>query len=281
MARTQDGTAIRVGECCSSAAHDIVAHLRWEPRAYVLPPRSALLWRYIDFSKYVALIRDQAVFFCRADRLGDRFELAKGIATRKAEWDKDHLEWYREVLRNPPPGASWDTTHEAVESRALELLRQEDASGLSDLRSTFISCWHENEGESEALWRLYCGTGPGVAIQTTVASLLNALWLWPNIAVGRVQYIDFKGTFTGVNEAAFRKRISLSHEREVRAVQTVYHGERPEGLSVRVRIDALIHRVVVSPLSPRWFAAVVRDTTQRFGVDVQTEHSELLLEPFY
>ncbi len=32
----------------------------------------------------------------------------------------------------------------------------------------FVSCWHENETESEAMWKLYLKSGDGVAIQTTV-----------------------------------------------------------------------------------------------------------------
>lgn len=281
LGRRVDGTPVRVGECCAYVAHYVAANLRWEPRAYEVPPRSARLWRYLDFPKYVALLRDQALFFSRADCLGDRFELAKGLVERKHVWDEYHLDWYREVLRNPPAKDSWSTTDEAVEKRAQELLREQDAWGLHELQATYVSCWHENDTESEALWRLYCGAGAGVALQATLGSLLVALRDSPDIAVGRVRYIDFRHEFAGVNDAVFCKRSSLSHEREVRAVHRVFHGERPQGVNIAIPIGELVERVVISPLSPSWFLEVVRETTCRFGTTFQIEASELLLEPFY
>lgn len=281
MGRTALGNAVRVGECCHSVAPYVAGYLRWEPRPYELPPKSSRLWRYLDFPKFVALLRDRALFFSRADCLGDRFELAKGLLQRKQTWDEYHLDWFREVLRNPPPGASWPTTDEAVEKRAQELLRQLEAGGLHDLRRTYVSCWHENDTESEALWRLYCGADAGVALQATVGSVLEALRDFPDIAIGRVRYIDFRYEFAGVNDAVFRKRSSLSHEREVRAVHFVYDGERPTGVNIPLSIEKLVERIVISPLSPPWFLDIVHETTSRFAANLKIDNSDLLLEPFY
>ena len=38
------------------------------------PPDGAVLWRYMDFTKFVSLLERKALFFCRPDRLGDLFE---------------------------------------------------------------------------------------------------------------------------------------------------------------------------------------------------------------
>ena len=38
------------------------------------PPDDAILWRYMDFTKFVSLLEKQALFFARADKLGDSFE---------------------------------------------------------------------------------------------------------------------------------------------------------------------------------------------------------------
>ena len=38
------------------------------------PPDNAVLWRYIDFTKFVSLLDRKALFFVRADKLGDPFE---------------------------------------------------------------------------------------------------------------------------------------------------------------------------------------------------------------
>ena len=35
----------------------------------------------------------------------------------------------------------------------------------------FVTCWNASEHESHALWRIYCSTSEGVAIQTTLDRL--------------------------------------------------------------------------------------------------------------
>jgi len=145
----------------------------------------------MDFAKFTALLKDRALYFSRVDQLGDRFELAKGLKDRKPTWDEYNLSFFRRMLQNPPPGVEWHYTDEQIEEGAHRLLNQCYLAGQEQLLETCVSCWHENEGESEALWRLYCGTGPGVAVQTSFGRLLYAMRDHPDIAVGRVVYVDF------------------------------------------------------------------------------------------
>ena len=35
------------------------------------PPADAILWRYMDFTKFVALLEMKSLFFARADKLND------------------------------------------------------------------------------------------------------------------------------------------------------------------------------------------------------------------
>ena len=39
-----------------------------------VPTFGATLWRYMDFTKLVSLLEHRAIFFARADKLGDPFE---------------------------------------------------------------------------------------------------------------------------------------------------------------------------------------------------------------
>ena len=45
-----------------------------EHRACNPPSSDAILWRYMDFTKYVSLLEKRALFFARADKLEDPFE---------------------------------------------------------------------------------------------------------------------------------------------------------------------------------------------------------------
>lgn len=38
------------------------------------PPKDAILWRYMDFVKFISLLETNTLFFARADKLGDPFE---------------------------------------------------------------------------------------------------------------------------------------------------------------------------------------------------------------
>jgi hypothetical protein len=90
-----------------------------------------------------------------------------------------------------------------------------------------VNCWHINEHESEAMWKLYSDSGKGIAIQTSIKSLRGAIdGIDDNILIqlGVVKYLDFHdrnlnphdcivdGTF-----APLLKRISYVHEKELRA----------------------------------------------------------------
>ena len=45
-----------------------------EHPSFKSPPDDAVLWRYMDFTKFVSLLDKRALFFVRADKLGDPFE---------------------------------------------------------------------------------------------------------------------------------------------------------------------------------------------------------------
>ncbi len=188
-----DGKPLYVGHCCETSVAETAARYDWEPRAYEVPHPDALLWRYMDFAKFVSLLKDSALFFCRADLLGDRYEGAKGLLANKSKWDQHYLKWFRGVLHNPPPGTDFGLSPEELEKRAQKFIVDLEDLGKDGLRTTFVSCWHESDGESEALWRLYCPPGSaGVAIRTTFAALNMSLGDDPNTKIGCVRYIDFR-----------------------------------------------------------------------------------------
>jgi Protein of unknown function (DUF2971) len=101
-----------------------------------------------------------------------------------------------------------------------------------------VSCWHENETESVAMWKLYVSGREGVAIKTTVSSLIRHLSVGRELKLGRVVYRDINdfehspdifsfenGRCTGSTnilqierDIIFRKNKGYTHEQEVRAV---------------------------------------------------------------
>ena len=234
----------------------------------------------MDFTKYVSLISTKKLYFPRADKLNDPFEGVKGLRTKKPKWDAFYLEFFNAAMKNPPEGYESDLTEQEIEEHAKKLLRRLEARGDFSLLHTYISCWHENENESEAMWKLYSSfIDNAVAIQTTYQRLYEALGKSTSILIGRVKYIDFSRQFAGLNEAFWRKRKSLEHEKEVRAIITDYNTE-DDGLGVDCDLDKLIEKVLISPTSPDWFFDLVRHTSKTFGVSSKILRSRLF-EPTF
>lgn len=282
---TQSGAEIYVGDCCKQNIAELADYVYWFWTQYHRPTPTTPIWRYMDFARYVAILKDRALYFARADTFEDRFEGARGLASRKEEWRDYCLNYFRNAIRTAPrPFPQIQQTDEYINGEAERQYLDFQRSGELERKQTFVSCWHHNTGESEAQWRLYSPPPvTGLAFRTTFGKLDAALSEDFDIRGGFVQYADFKTNFAGTYDRLFWKRASLSHEAEVRLVIKRVGSDvpLPPGLQVPINLDRAIDAVVVSPYAPAYFVDVVRRTTERFGSQVLVEASNLLDEPFY
>jgi hypothetical protein len=217
------------------------------------PPTGDLrVWRYLDLERLIAMASAEKLWFTRVDLLGDEFE---GSVTRGVY----------EFWKGNPGNAE-----------NMALFR----SGLK--RDCYVSCWHANESESEAMWRLYCPNSRGVAIQTTYAKLDASL---PPIALlGMVSYVDYE-TPTPVGDKMLNmitplmhKRLAFQYEHEVRAIiwraaQLVADGvepkdfptDKPPVIGVPFDLATVVERVYVSPYADEWYRDVVAQVLLKFA----------------
>lgn len=249
------------------------------------PDPSAKVWRYIDFTKLVSLLEDRTLYFAQIERLADPND-------PRADPFEGSYPWANVDTRVSDlyPFAS---DHESEELKAK-------AAQWTDVikvmrRIVFVNCWHVNDHESAALWRLYLSSGEGVAIRSTFARLVNCFAGTPeDVHIGLVRYIDYRtdrinpfNYFTSV----LAKRRSYEHERELRAVvlgrDLAPVGERlddhqfPPGLAVSIDLDALIEAIYVAPTAPAWFAGLTEKLLRRYGVPAPVHRSDLLEQPFF
>ena len=275
-----DGSPLYVGDCCLEQLSELASHIYWwwEVDRRVSPDEK--LWRYMDLSKLIAMLEDQSLFFARADKLGDPFEGASGLADREPEWDNFYLDYFREAIRTLPSELGSPDKAD-VEAQAQRLLREIKQGAEFDRRTTFVSCWHLNSGESEAFWRLYCPQGSaGVAIETTTRRLTESLGT-TDVDLGEVHYIDFKKSFAGIHDRIFWKRNSLKHEAEVRAVYRLRFDKPANGVNLTVDLSTLIGGVVVSPFGPPWLSELLPKILERYQLSIEVRRSELLAQPFF
>jgi hypothetical protein len=242
------------------------------------------LWRYMDLSKFMALLQQERLYFARGDNLGDPFEGSLPKLSVEA-WEHVAARWQTDGL----------VGFKAAGGEIIEF------SKLSSLRQTirewaYISCWHMNEFESAAMWRLYSQSSDAICIQTTFEALASALP--PNVLAGTVEYIDYDSPSAAIPIGCFlapflRKRKSYEHEHEVRAILLRPNGSPPfaaddpcgafsdGGVKVPIDLNSFIHNIFISPTAPGWFRTVVEEVAQRYRVVAPVKQSGLLATPLY
>ena len=217
------------------------------------------IWRYMDMPKFLSMLDREALFFCRADQLADKFEGSVTEATLAQR------EWLR---HNPPAGMS----KHGIETWA----DNQPAPRIFLRKHVYVSCWHRGAHESMAMWRGYGGGDFGVAIQSTRVVLEQALAGASTVpgrapvSVEEVTYGDYSSRdeyVPGRSLGPFLfKSNAYKHECELRALfLDLGADEQTFGMDVKVDLSNLVQAVVVSPLAPAWYEELVRSTCRKLG----------------
>jgi len=159
------------------------------PRAHT-PPDETVVWRYMDFAKFVDLLETSNLWFSRADLLDD-----------PREGDLTELE-----LTQLRAAASREGADNYL--RTFRGLRREN----------FLNCWTE-ACESMAMWDLYARGG--VAIKSTIGGLKRSIEKTNvRIFIAQAEYIDWNTANFPNNLIAMyvRKAFGFAHEKEVRMI---------------------------------------------------------------
>jgi len=231
----------------------------------------------MDFTKFVSMLETSSLFLSRATEFEDPYE---------GSWPR----------ANRDPQA-------LLKIGVPETL---DLSGMSEMsRSmrywTYVNCWHMNERESAAMWKLYAKTDEAVAIQSTYTILHNCL---PDKSyIGVVNYIDYENQmipFDNVFWPYTHKRLSFEHERELRVIEVDFPSsaavaaakaanlqtsdwerETPKGKLINIEIKQLIEAVYVSPTAPPWFFDLVEAVVNRYKCGFNAKQSDMARTPIF
>ncbi len=237
------------------------------------PERDASLWRYLDFARFVALLERRALFFSSIRNFPDPYEGAL----------------------------------------SLKLLAELQAEGGEQVRqarlwnlASYVSCWNEEAHESVALWSMYTSQSQGVAIRSSVATMVKGLELLPQgpspdeLYVGRVQYVDHQTADIPPDNKFWpllHKRTAYEFEHEVRVVvwprrlinaaSSINPREwwealpdiAPPGYEIGIDPGVFIEAVVVAPQAQDWFVDLVKAVSLRHGVTAPVGRSDLDVPP--
>jgi hypothetical protein len=234
------------------------------------------IWRYMDFTKLVSLIDTRCLFFARADRLGDPFE---GSYPRSNVVARE-LAYAGQFQDNKPV--------------LTQLIASLPEMHKQWPRYSAINCWHMNEHESAAMWKLYLKSDEGIAVQSTYERLRESITDEERVLLGVVKYIDYEKDSIGEGNILlpfFHKRKSFEHEREVRGLAIKWPVETgkldftretiTQGLQIKINLEQLVERIYIAPSAPEWFADVVRGVIHKYGYEFKVVQSGLDSKPLY
>jgi hypothetical protein len=235
------------------------------------------VWKYMDFTKFVSMLDSSKLYFTRADKLNDPFE---------GSFPKINVAARQQVPEAIPP-----ESREAY----IKAMTNMEWSNKQWPRFHAINCWHMNEHESAAMWKLYLKSDEGIAIQSTFMKLRESFIGDEEVYLGVVKYIDYESEWVDSKNMFIpfvHKRKSFEHEREVRAVvlkwpivenntfcfdkDTIEHG-----LKIRVDMKKMVEHLYVAPSAPDWFFELVDAVIKRYGYEFQAIRSKLDEQPVF
>lgn len=217
------------------------------------PTPNTKIWRYMDFTKFVYMLENNALFFPTIDSFNDPYE---GSYSR-GNYQKRKFIYSRAKSKN-----NFDNIIENIKSLRPYI---------------HANCWHMNDFESAGMWKLYSKTNESICIQTEFRKL--ELALPNNIKLGKVKYINYEKDWISESDIYYPfiyKRLSFEHEKELRAVfnskdysQNNRIIKAENGYWVKINLQTLIQRIYVSPEAQDWFVELVERVKNRYKLTLK------------
>lgn len=245
----------------------------WDPN---MPDEDDALWRYIDFTQFVSILENEALWFPAASGFLDTWE--GGLTSAQVERLAENIPFIDD---------KWGFVANVMDS-----LRE----------TTYVSCWHQRDTETASMWELYKDKGKEVAIKTTVGEFVSAVVTTDDMHIGCVEYEEYdddeRNLFPISRESPFfYKRESFKPESEFRAIKCEYHPpdltevngdyrskvaeEAPPGKPITIDRQELVKEVVVSPTAGNWMPRLVKDVLKTYELeDVRVSPSKLSKDPY-
>lgn len=213
---------------------------------------NTIVWKYLDLSKFLDMLLSKQLFMSRSDKFEDQYE---------GTFSEPTFEEIKKIAANNPKFLDYYKSHR---------------------EKVVISSWHINEYESFAMWQIFTQNTEGLAIQTTIGKLKEALLPEKKVEqyIGAVNYIDYKKEYIPFDDTFFPflfKRKSFQYEREVRIISDVTSNNLKidNGLKIDVDLSLLIEKIYIHPKSENWYKNLVIELVKKLGYDITIEKSDL------
>lgn len=265
--------------------------------------------RYMDLPKFLHLLETSQLFLSKISGFDDELEggltrldaLLIGGAAELLDFAVNRL---FPGIRNmsPEESAAYKAENERIkneiDSRKIKTVFGEftksDYSSVYKFQRNWIDvcCWHQNEQESMAMWKIYGAATNAVCIETTVQALSDSVHISDDseLYLSDVDYIDHETDH-------FKKQHPLSpylhkskfytFEQEIRLIKYKPHSDikcnREEaGSYIDIDLKKLIQSIRVSPEAPEWFFQLINGIVKnKYKLTADVSHSRMKRKPIF
>lgn len=239
------------------------------------PKENYTIVKYMDLLRFVSLLQRQALFFCRLDKLEDKFEGTIAKANHKVRRN-----WYKHTNSITAPLSDAEIEEKIAEQYAFE----EKMKALH-----CVNCWNRKSTESAALWKIYSDFNKGVMLKSSISNVTKALAETDKeIQLTEIRYLDYNTEYMpdgNTNYPMLHKQKAYSYEDEVRLIYQIMpptgwehdwnKEEVEEGFYIKTNLSDLIDEIVISPYSPKWFFELIKGIMEKYSIDKPITMSQL------
>ena len=239
------------------------------------------IWRYMSIEKFLYLIMNRKLYMSQAAAFNDPYE---GVVSDSIRYSEKAGKSEQEV----------------------EEIRDKYNKYQKEAKKCYVSCWHINQNENVAMWKLYADEKSGVAIQSKIGNLIKSMNCKKKkksditMYLGKVKYMnfnyeqdhdyngdefeqdhDYNGDEFEISEIVdvlFYKRFEFGGENELRLVKEYDSKIENNGYEVDVNLEALIEKIYVSPTAPEYYRDIVEGLLKKYNYEFEVVQSSDLLK---
>ena len=242
------------------------------------PKENYRIVKYMDLAKFISLLHSKSLFFCRLDKLEDKFE----GSSPKRNLEHNEFLFRQRYEQNHLKSSNID------ESVAKDLFVRNNIE--DKLKSLYcVCCWNKYNSESYALWKIYSEINKGIMITSSIEKIKKSFNSTPeNIQLSEVRYINHDTDLIGKGNSNYpiiHKNVAYNYEDELRLIHLVeaenglfydWNSQvNSSGKLLSNNLDILIDEIILSPYAPKWFFDIVQDLTIKYNLNKRIKHSNI------
>ena len=216
-----------------------------------------ILWKYMDFFKFMYLLRNEKLFFLRTDKFSDKYE---GFM-RKLRAEDFNSPVTPVVLTR------MDEMYEKVK------------------QFTFVNCWHESNFENMLMWDNYSDAMGGIAIKTTLEKLQNSIKDERTVYGSPIVYGKEPERGNSFSPIIYKKEWFMGeNEYRLFVVDNGFHNPQKTCLDsadvsreISISTDILVDELYFHPKTEEWVKTTCRELVEQVNPKMEILNSLILL----